>query len=546
VIPLRDPDIWWHLENGRQMLAQQTLLPLDGRSFTMPPVVRVNPSWLWDLLAALVHQSAGVEVLLLLPSLITIAILALGLLATPAASRPAMAIAGLLLVPVLVVRANPRPDTLAPLLILCVLVALQRDKTRPRNILGALLVSTLWVQLHASFLLALPAAMFFLLVRGWQRRDVWVELSVVGGVGLGCLLHPSGAVTLLRTVLGQLNRDTSSIQIMEWGGFQFTSLLTWPNHRHALLLLAFSTALAVWRSKHRSWALLMMAGFLLLATVKAQRIGPVAATSCWFALSAMTLPPVPPRWMLSGTLVLLLVQLRLMPNIPGLTIPSLERPPLLTKTLNAIPTTDQPRNILNWFDIGAIITWDHGQHWRVSIDPRAELGYDQDAMLAVSDTFSHPQAWQRFTQQHHIDAVVAPQESPLCRGLLLDQTWQSAGSDGDWAVFVRAGIGADLPTIRLNPCDTVSNFIDSCKANPQLVEAATQAATQDQSSFSAQRAAMGAFVCSQDPEAAMYWADEAVQRDPRNLKAYKTRLLIHQTYELSPVADRQMLWWFVQ
>lgn len=130
---LQDPDIWWHLENGRLMLSQGTFLPVDDRSFTMDPGVRVNPSWLWDLLTALTAQAVGTDVLLLLPILITFTILVLGLLATPIASRPAMALAGLMLVPVLASRAFPRPDTLAPLLMLGMFMVLQRDMSRPRN-----------------------------------------------------------------------------------------------------------------------------------------------------------------------------------------------------------------------------------------------------------------------------------------------------------------------------------------------------------------------------------------------------------------------------
>ncbi len=50
VRPLQDPDLWWHLVNGRLMAETGDLTPVYDRAFTLPATVRVNPSWLWDRL----------------------------------------------------------------------------------------------------------------------------------------------------------------------------------------------------------------------------------------------------------------------------------------------------------------------------------------------------------------------------------------------------------------------------------------------------------------------------------------------------------------
>lgn len=222
----------------------------------------------------------------------------------------------------------------------------------------------------------------------------------------------------------------------------------------------------------------------------------------------------------------------------------LEQPALLMKTLDAIPPAEEPRNILNWFDLGGIITWHHGEHWKVSIDPRAELGYDLAVMPSVSNAFSYPESWLSLSERHHIDAVVTPKESPLCRGHLLTQEWQPIGGDGNWAVFVRAQLGGNLPTYRLNPCQTEKEFLQACTAQPQLVENAIQMAKRDQSAFSARLASIGAWACAQDADSALYWADESIRREPRNLVSYRTRMLLHKALGLSTLADSQRLWWF--
>ena len=58
-VPPLDPDLWWHLANGRLMLATQSIPQTDVYSFSAAGHPWVMHEWLADLAMYLLFQAGG-------------------------------------------------------------------------------------------------------------------------------------------------------------------------------------------------------------------------------------------------------------------------------------------------------------------------------------------------------------------------------------------------------------------------------------------------------------------------------------------------------
>lgn len=558
VRPLADPDVWWHLANGRAMVTAGTLSPVDERAFTVAPAVRVNPSWLWDLLCWALERAVGLSAVLVLPCLFLALAMIAGSRLAPPSSQPWVRLAGLLAMPALLARALPRPDV-AGLLAVAVLVLALHGRQDGRGAGRAALVAgltALWVHVHASFLLA-PLFLFpALLEAAWGRRHPSPErprlgavLSGIGGLGLGLLTHPAGPGALLGTVAGQLDRS-SGARILEW----LPPDPTVPSTAFALALLPVSYLALRRMSGPRPWSLVVPAVACVLAAVSAVRMVAPAALVVWLLVARCLreAPPPAPRFAVPGLLVaLLLLRLRSPLGIPGLAIPVLEAPPGALQALAEAPARPDGSKLrlLSWFDLGGIVSWRLGERWQVAMDARAELGYPKDVQVAVTEAFSGGERWVAFDRAWSPDGVLLPKDAPLCRELHTTAGWSAAAFDAHWVVFLRDRAGQPRPGRRfaaLDPCGSETDQLRACRADPQRagVEAAAALAEWDVGPAPARLAGMLALGCGGDPASAERWLEEAVRRDPRDTSSRLARLLARRAVGAPDRVDWLWLAWF--
>lgn len=274
--PLYDPDLWWHLAAGREMVTRHVFLRQDIFSHTLLGARWVNFEWLSQILMFLLYKGGGFPALFYAkvflgftavlgvvvccrqrsargPWLVLISWLAFGLLRPRLLERPELATLNFLPVFVfLLTSARSCPSA---------------KLRRLSWILFALMV--LWCNLHGGFVYGLGVTALFALGARWDKEpaefvrflDRTLGLLLIAG-----LVNPNGArlVTVFADHLIQLSHRGSVIQ--EWASPSVQDLpLFWA------LFLAGSAWLAVGllqrKQGTRFWA------------------PAVAAFACWGALS---------------------------------------------------------------------------------------------------------------------------------------------------------------------------------------------------------------------------------------------------------------------
>ena len=163
-VPLRefevDPDLWWHIKVGQDILATHHFPTVDAYSFTAHGTPWMAYEWLGDVLFGAVHRAGGLRGLLgldlVLGAAILIALYAFVWLRTRN-SKAAFAACALLL-PLVFVSLSLRPQMLGYCLLILTLIILERFRQgRSATLWLAPPLFLVWVNTHGSFAVGLFA-----------------------------------------------------------------------------------------------------------------------------------------------------------------------------------------------------------------------------------------------------------------------------------------------------------------------------------------------------------------------------------------------------
>jgi hypothetical protein len=236
-LPLVDPDLWWHLANGRLILASHTVPSIDVYSFTATGRSWVVHEWLSDTLmyaafglvgfAGLAALSAAVItatqylVYRLLRSAglgVNTAVLLAGILAL--ASSPSW---------------GPRPQVINQLFAAATCLALLRYRDRPGAwVYWFIPAFVAWANLHSGYIFGAGLVLLFaagetldLLTGGESRPRSPRYRRRLLVVGLAALAAGLATPATYRTILfpfGTLGSSTIQENIVEWATPDFRSL----------------------------------------------------------------------------------------------------------------------------------------------------------------------------------------------------------------------------------------------------------------------------------------------------------------------------------
>jgi hypothetical protein len=426
---LRNPvlpyDSWWHLAMGREIAAQGRIPTSDTFSFTRNGHPWFNAYWLGQLLFYQLHHVGGMELLLLVQSvLLTVAYAGLLWLCVRTSSRRKLSAAFLMVVVIPLSMGNwyLRPQSYAIPLFAAFMIVIHQYKQRTRAALYALpLVMVGWVNIHGSFVLGLvlmgAAVVGEVLDRrfrsGGSEGEVLPRPGLTPMIGWGIataaatLVNPRG-IGALAYVRDLTQNDAVRRAVSEWqpltvnevGGVIFFGLL-------GICFLAFVYSR---RPLLPSEALLFM-GFLLLALSARRNV-------MWFVFVAapIVLPHLAelfPRLLRDGSegnprlnrLVAALLAVLVVSCLPwvkplvwGSAKPLLgtDTPVKAADYLRGAP--DRPRHLFHENGYGAYLIWAVPDQ-PVFIDPRFELyplsqwedymmlsrGHDVEPLLAKYD-----------------------------------------------------------------------------------------------------------------------------------------------------------------
>ncbi|TGQ64944.1 MAG: hypothetical protein E5V49_02460 [Mesorhizobium sp.] len=221
-LTLQDPDSWWHVKVGLDLLANRTPPTVDTYSHTFAGQPWIAKEWLGQVLLALAYGAGGWNgVVTLIIGTICLAVFLSGWFLS-AHLKPILAaalafVAAFLISPIFT--ARPHVFTLPIIVVWTAMLfrAAQEEKAPPLWLLGLVV---LWANLHATFTLSFVIAAFAgldLLARTGLSKPALLAKWVAFGLlcPLVSLLHPYGVKAILATLTVAYGNEAVPL-IQEW------------------------------------------------------------------------------------------------------------------------------------------------------------------------------------------------------------------------------------------------------------------------------------------------------------------------------------------
>jgi len=302
-----DPDFWWHLRNGRTLLATNALIHVNPYAFMAVGRHWVMQEWLSESWMAAVAAAAGRLGVAIVYELITLGLLLLIWMrarelgpAHGVTLGVGVLVAGLVAYPIL----GPRSQMDSYMLTALVLFLIERQLRRGGR--SAWLLPPLfliWSNLHAGFILGLIFLLAILAAEGvctLAGRRSPAEQSRIGQLALAtacsvavCLLNPNGPAIIAYPFETQFNTAQQAL-IQEWQSPDFHAAVLLP-------LLVFILSLAVLLVRYRSISLrdgliLFLSLSLTLQSVRNSVFLVAAGTPVWINLAERARQELARRW----------------------------------------------------------------------------------------------------------------------------------------------------------------------------------------------------------------------------------------------------------
>ncbi|MFZ0061876.1 MAG: hypothetical protein WAL47_07535, partial [Pyrinomonadaceae bacterium] len=264
-----DPDLWWHLQTGQDIVSTKTIPHVDIYSFTKAGSEWVTHEWLSEVAIYGIYRLYGWGGLLFIFSaLITIAlyityrrsdgkpyVAAMGVLLAAASSSPLFGI---------------RPQMITFLfasIFIALLGRYERDgRSRPLWWMAPMML--LWVNLHAGYALGLALVVLYLVSFAIDRK--WHLIRPMGLVLLVCTaivpLNPNG-FRMFSYPFETLTSPAMAAYIEEWASPDFHKVMFLPLGLLIFMLLG-SLALATKRASAGELFLLVVTGFGALRSAR--------------------------------------------------------------------------------------------------------------------------------------------------------------------------------------------------------------------------------------------------------------------------------------
>ncbi|WP_299465764.1 hypothetical protein [uncultured Gimesia sp.] len=201
--PLRNMDIWWHLRTGELILERGTVPYFDWFTFVDFDRPWIDLHWGFQLLVTWLYRWGGVDLLILTKSFCLSLTIGFAWYASGKFVPPWWK-ALLWILPVICIsgRSLVRPEMLSLVYLSCWMYVLSRIPSHPKMIWLIPLITLLWVNSHALFVLGLVISVLFVtdhLIRVWAQGRYGLEMPSPALSGI--TLIRVGVLTILACFL---------------------------------------------------------------------------------------------------------------------------------------------------------------------------------------------------------------------------------------------------------------------------------------------------------------------------------------------------------
>jgi len=449
-----DPDLWWHLKAGQQIIETRSIPHTDDYSFTKQGSEWVAHEWLSEVVIAGIYRMSGLVGLVTIFSLIIV--IALWLTYLRCNGRPyAAGIAILLAAAASSPLFGVRPQMLTLLLASVYIVLLERfdPKEQSRRLWWLVPLMLLWVNLHAGFALGL-ALIGLYIVRAvldgeWNHvRPLFIVLVVCTAV---VPLNPNG-FRMFSYPYETLTSSSMAAFIQEWASPDFHKTTYLPL---AILLLSTAGVMAFSPKRARlgELFLVLITAFgalrsarhipifsLFAAPVLAKHLWAIARDRGWDKL--LTGAEANP----TGIKLLINIVLLLAPLALGVSrvwyFASHQRNYVTLRNpvaaVEFIKSRHLPGPIYNRYGWGGYLIYQLYPEYRVYIDGRADVYGDAFFAEAVR-TYDGASDWAGSLDRYGIKTVLISPDAPLGSLLRNDYgKWKVVYEDDQAIIFIRA------------------------------------------------------------------------------------------------------------
>jgi hypothetical protein len=446
-----DPDLWWHLQTGKDIVASRSIPHVDPYSFTKAGAAWITHEWLSELLMFAVYRLSGLGGLVFI---FAAAITAAFLIAyRQSAGQPYVAGLAVLLgalssTPLFGIRPQMITLLLASVYIAILRRFIRSGESRVLWWLPPLMV--LWVNLHAGFALGLGLIALFFLTVVLDRQ--WKLLRPLVLTGLACAvvvpLNPNGFRIFLYP-LQTLTSPSMAALIDEWSSPDFHQPMFLP-----LAVFMFATfavlALAPRQPRAGELFLLLATAFgalrsarhipifaLVAAPIFAEHLGDLMKARGWDR--GLTRETRATSGSLLLSLLLIITPLSLAAFQFWRFVSQQESYVLLRNPVAAvdfIQAQHLPGPIYNRYGWGGYLIFRLYPEYRVYVDGRADV-YGDEFLFEMVNTYDGRNGWREPLDRYGVRTALISPDVPLASLLRIDQGWQKVYEDKQAVIFTK-------------------------------------------------------------------------------------------------------------
>jgi hypothetical protein len=447
-----DPDLWWHLRAGQDIVANGAIPYTDIYSFTKSGAEWVAHEWLSEVLLYGIFRFAGWGGLVVVFSgVITLTIY---LVYRRCSGRPYAAAFSVLLA---AAAASPlygiRPQMLSFLLAAIYITVLERfaEDGRARRLFYLVPLMLLWVNLHAGYALGLGLIGLFAVsvaLDGKRERALSLLLVLLACAAMAPL-NPNG-FRMFSYPIETLTSPSMAAYIEEWASPDFHRITFFPLAAMLFTLLGV-LALSPRRVRAGTLFLLLVTGFGALRSARHIPIfgliaAPVIARHLWELMLSrgwerwFVKPELPARGLALVVNCLFLVAAvtagagRVWHFVTHQAVYEAVRYP--RAAVDYIEQQRLPGPIYNQYGWGGYLIKRLYPEYRVYIDGRADV-YGDAFMTEAMQTYDGREGWREPLDRLAVSTVLVAPDAPLASLLRNDSEWKKVYEDRQAVIFNR-------------------------------------------------------------------------------------------------------------
>ncbi len=459
--PVIDPDFWWHLRTGQLILATHTIPHTDPFSFTKFGSPWITHEWLSEILIAGIFRIGSYGLLIICFSLIIAASFFFVYLRCPAQTRPYIAGFALLLGAIATAPTwGVRPQMVSLLFTSLLLYFLFKYRSTERIffLFPIPIITLVWVNMHAGFLLGLGiiaififgilielflSSLFHINAFGIPPIRRIVTLCVLQGVCLlSTLINPNG-IRILTYPFETLTSQAMQQFIQEWFSPDFHQLMWQPLALFYLALIGFGL---IGKKSISPTNILLTLIFGYAALISARHVPLfIIVTIPVLAELAGSVLVINPAVKAQGKLMRIVAPTILLCTILAIggrfiqvvnNQAATEADTFPAAAVNWIADNSPQGNIFNSYGWGGYLIWKLLPEYRTYIDGRADV-YGDQFLYSFMNTYRAMPGWEETLDAENIGIVLVEPRSPLANSLLNSSAWHIAFQDRISVVYTR-------------------------------------------------------------------------------------------------------------